>query len=257
MPRVVPSSWMPNVRMERIHLHWTAGGHSANSVDKGAYHILVEGSGDLVRGDRSIADNARPITGAYAAHTRKANSGAIGVSLCCMRDARESPFDAGPSPMTETQWLKAMEVIADLAEKYAIIVTPTNILTHAEVWPNLNVPQKNKWDITRLAFDSSVKGHRDVGELMRASVAALLGEDDHDTEDEMPEDMKPPRFRVSGVSPSKLNFRRSPGGDKVGSLPERTIVERLGIDGEWWRVRTRMGYVGYVHSAFLAPVNPS
>lgn len=256
MPRVVPETWMPNVKMERIHLHWTAGGNKANSTDKNAYHILIEGDGSLVLGNRSIKENAHPRTSRYAKHTKDANTGAIGVSLCCMAGKKisESTYNKSTAPMTRTQWEKSFEVIADLAEKYDILVTPTTILTHAEVEPNLKIKQDGKWDITRLSFDASLKGYWDIGVEMRSQVAALLASEGPNTDDDMPDDVKPPRYRVVGVTPSSLNFRRTPGGEKVGALPERTIVERLGIDGEWWRVRTRLGYVGYVHSGYLKPI---
>ena len=53
----VPTEWMPAARMSRIHVHWTAGSHKANATDKAHYHILVEGDGKLVRGDKSIKAN--------------------------------------------------------------------------------------------------------------------------------------------------------------------------------------------------------
>ncbi|MDJ0824862.1 MAG: amidase [Rhodobacter sp.] len=258
MANVIPDAWMPNADMERIHLHWTAGGHSANATDKKSYHILVEGNGNLVRGNHSIERNAPPPRSPRASHTKNANTGAIGVSLCCMRSARERPFNAGPSPMTETQWNKGLQVIAELAERYNILVTPTTILTHAEVEPNLRISQNNKWDIVRLAFDDRFRGPSGVGNEMRARVAALIGgagpDGDGDDDGKMPDDARLPRFRVTDVAPSQLNFRRSPGGEKIGSLPERTVVERIGVHGEWWQVRTRLGYVGFVHSGFLSPV---
>ncbi|MEO1490953.1 MAG: N-acetylmuramoyl-L-alanine amidase [Pseudomonadota bacterium] len=258
MPLIVPKTWMPKATIKRIHLHWTAGGHKANSVDKKAYHILVEGDGKLVRGTHSIADNASPRPSprrSRAAHTRNANTGAIGVSLCAMRKSKERPFDPGPSPLTREQWDVGMQVLADLAEKYGVLVTPQTILTHAEVQANLGIKQKNKWDITRLAFDDDVSGHAEVGELMRSQVAALLdGRDSDDGPVEPPEEMKLPRFRVTGVAPSTLNFRDAPNGDKKGSLPERSIVEQIAVVGRWWQVRTRAGFVGWVFSDFLTPV---
>lgn len=256
MPRVLPASWMPNVQMERIHLHWTGGGHRANDTDKDAYHILIEADGNLVRGRKSIRENARPMSANYARHTGGANTGAIGVSLCCMAGVnRERYYRNSTAPMSEIQWEKSFEVIADLADKYSILVTRTTILTHAEVEPNLGVPQNGKWDITRLSFTGDFRGHREIGDEMRVQVAALLDSGAHDTDDNMPDDVRPPKYRVSGVHPERLNFRRTPNGEKVGSLPERTVVERLGVDGEWWRVRTRLGYVGYVHSGYLRPVS--
>lgn len=255
MPRVVPKTWMPNVKMERIHLHWTAGANTANSTDKKAYHILIEGDGDLVRG-KSISKNARPLPSDYARHTAGANTAAIGVSLCCMAGVNsEKDYKKSTAPMTETQWERGFEVIADLAEKYNILITPTTVLTHAEVEPNLGRPQSGKWDITRLSFNSKLRGYRDIGNEMRAQVAALLDDGGVPTSDEMPQAAMLPRYRVSDVHPGMLNFRASPGGKKIGALPERTVVERLGVDGEWWRVRTRLGYVGYVHSGYLRPVD--
>ena len=251
----IPKSWLPNASMKRIHLHWTAGGHKANSTDKKSYHILVEGNGKLVRGNHAIDANAPGAKGKRASHTRMANTGAIGISLCCMAGAVERPFNPGKHPMTEEQWGAGMEAIAQLADKYDILVTNETILTHAEVEPNLHIAQRNKWDITRLAFDSGPQGHKEVGDFMRQKVATILDgvRDDPENPIEPPDDVKLTRFRVVDVAPSALNFRRTPGGEKIGSLPERSVVERLIADGNWWLVRTRAGYVGWVFSKFLTP----
>jgi hypothetical protein len=255
MADVVPKSWKPKADMKRFHVHWTAGGHKANSTDKAAYHILIEGDGNLVRGDKSMAANAKGAGMKQASRTLNANTGAIGVSMCCMANAKENPFDAGKFPMTEKQWDKMIEVVAELAETYGIMVTPVTVLSHAEVWPNLNIKQKNKWDIVRCAFDSSTLGHREVGDLMRAEIAAVMDRGIPEIPvDEIPQEMKPPKYRVSGVWPSTLNFRDAPNGKRVGSLPERTVVERLGAVDAWWRVRTRQGFIGWVFSDFLKPV---
>ncbi|MEZ5778468.1 MAG: N-acetylmuramoyl-L-alanine amidase [Paracoccaceae bacterium] len=254
MPGTIPSDWMPAAAMSRIHLHWTAGRHNANAVDRKSYHVLVEGDGTLVRGDRPINANAKGSGLRQASHTLNANTGAIGVSMCCMAGAKERPFNAGQAPMTEAQWQKAVQVVADLAERYAIKVTPVTVLTHAEVEPNLNIKQRNKWDITRLAFDGSVSGFRDVGERLRREVAAVLDGAAKPDDGPIPEDMKLPRYRVTGVHPSTLNFRDAPNGIKRGSLPERSIVERIAVIGNWWQVRTRAGYVGWVFSDYLKAV---
>ena len=129
------------------------------------------------------------------------------------------------------------------------------ILTHAEIEPNLHIKQKNKWDITRLAFDDDIQGHKEVGDLLRSKVAAILDGDDADNGPrEIPDDMRLPKFRVVDVAPSSLNFRDAPNGQKKGSLPERSVVERLAVVGNWWQVRTRAGFVGWVFSKFLSPV---
>lgn len=255
MPRIVPDDWMPPATIKRIHVHWTAGGHKANEIDLKSYHILVEGDGEIRRGKHSIAANGVGAKGPQASHTLKGNTGAIGVSLCCMRQSVERPFNPGPSPLTPVQWKRGIEVIADLAERYGVPVAPTTILTHAEVHPNLNIRQKNKWDISRLAFDDRFDGPKAVGDEMRIRVAEMLGKDKAPAAkvEAIPEDLKLPRFRVTGVAPSTLNFRRAPGGEKVGELPERAVVERIGVFGEWWQVRTKAGFMGFVHSAFLTP----
>jgi hypothetical protein len=249
----VPKAWMPAASMERIHIHWTAGGHKANATDKRSYHILIEGDGNLVRADTSIKANEAGSGMRQASHTLNANTGAIGISMCCMAGAVESPFNAGRSPMTKPQWDKMIEVAADLAKRYRIPVTPKTILTHAEVEPNLGIRQRNKWDVVRLAFDSSVKGHAAVGDRLRSQVAAKLDALTPDFSGPLPDDMKPPRFRVTGVSPSTLNFRDAPNGEKKGELAEGIIVEKLSESGDWWQVRTTGGFVGWVFSSFLAP----
>jgi hypothetical protein len=170
----VPAEWMPWARMERVICHWTAGGHKANSVDRKAYHILIEGDGTLMRGVHSIKDNEAPITGPYAAHCLNANSGSIGVSLCCMAGATESPFNAGPAPMTRVQWKTLATVVADLCRRYSIPVTRSTVLSHAEVQATLGIKQRNKWDFTRLAFDPEVRGALVIGNMLRAEVGAKL-----------------------------------------------------------------------------------
>ena len=251
----LPTTWMPEAEMRRIHLHWTAGRHVPNATDLRSYHILIQGDGKPVRGDVSIAANAPGSGMRPASHTLNANTGAIGVSMCGMFRARESPFDAGPEPLTQAQWEAAVAVVAQLAERYGIAVTPRTILTHAEVGPNLNIPQRNKWDISQLPFDPDCRGVQVVGDRLRREVAARL-DDRPGSVTAPPSDplLKLPRFKVHGVAPSRLNFRRSPDGEVAGALPEGTRVERLAVVGDWWQVRTPAGFVGWVWSSFLAAV---
>lgn len=171
----VPASWMPKADISRVIVHWTAGRHRASEVDRSHYHILTEGDGRLVRGvptiDKNDASGARA---GYAAHTLHCNTGSAGVSMCCMALAVESPFSPGPAPMTEVQWNANARVVADLCRRYGIPITDRTVLTHAEVQPNLGIAQKGKWDVTRLAFNPRVVGHRAVGDLLRQQVAALM-----------------------------------------------------------------------------------
>lgn len=250
---LVPADWMPDARMSRIHIHWSAGRHAASENDRLHYHILVESDGTLVRGVRGIDANAPGSGKTPVSHTLNANTGAIGVSVCCMEGAIESPFNAGRWPMTEAQWRRMIEVVAELARRYAIPVTPRTVLTHAEVQPTLGITQRGKWDITRLAFDDGVRGHKAVGDKLRREVALALDAGEPEPGPIAPPDaMRLPRFRVRGVKPSTLNFRDAPGGTKVGALTENTLVERFALFGEWSQVRTPAGHVGWVASSYLA-----
>jgi N-acetyl-anhydromuramyl-L-alanine amidase AmpD len=158
--------------MDRIIIHWTAGGNKANATDKKHYHVLIEGDGRVVAGDHPIKANKAPLSKAYAAHTLNCNTGSIGVSLCGMVGAVESPFKPGNAPITKVQFEAAIKEVARLAKEYGIAVSPKTILTHAEVEANLGIKQRGKWDITILPWDTKVKGAKVVGDLIRSGVAA-------------------------------------------------------------------------------------
>ena len=170
----LPPAWMPACTMTGIVVHWSAGAHKASGLDRSHYHVMIEDDGRLVRGTRSIKDNAAPLSRLYAAHTLGHNTGIIGVSLCCMAGAVESPFSVGVAPMTRTQWEVLPHVLAALCRRYAIPVDRKTVLSHAEVQGTLGIRQRGKWDITRLAFDPSVTGAHAVGDLFRSRTAALL-----------------------------------------------------------------------------------
>lgn len=171
----IPAAWMPKCDMDRIIVHWTAGHHQASSGDREHYHILWEGDGTAVRGiptiDKNVASGAKA---GYAAHTLNCNTGSIGVSMCCMANAVEQPFKAGNAPMTKAQWDAMVKGVAQLCVRYGIPVTRETVLSHAEVQGTLGIKQRQKWDISRLAFDRSVVGATACGNLLRQQVAALL-----------------------------------------------------------------------------------
>lgn len=173
----LPADWMPAASMKRVILHWTAGSYTASNLDKEHYHFLVEGDLDVVRGKHPVTANnfvSGKNSDGYAAHTRNCNTGSVGVSMCAMAKAEEAPFNAGLFPLTEAQWQRAAEVVASLCKRYGIAVTDKTVLTHAEVQPNLGITQAGKWDITRLPWNSKVKGAKACGDDFRARVKALL-----------------------------------------------------------------------------------
>lgn len=171
---VVPADWMPWAKMQRIIVHWSAGANKASGLDKEHYHLIIEGDGTLVRGDKTIADNQSTADGVYAAHTLSCNAGSIGVSLAGMAGAVQSPFNAGKSPITRAQWDRLPLVLADVCRRYAINPAPTTVLSHAEVQGTLGIRQKGKWDIAVLPFDTRLNTATKVGDDFRAATRALL-----------------------------------------------------------------------------------
>lgn len=170
----LPRLWLPTCKMVGIVAHWSAGGYRASEADKEHYHVIVEGDGVYVRGDHPITDNVSTADDDYAAHTRGANTGRIGISCAAMAGAVESPFNPGKFPLTEIQWNRMAEAIGVMCKFYGIPVTPKTVLTHAEVQGTLGIQQAGKWDFTRLAFDPSVKGAKACGDRLRAQVSAAL-----------------------------------------------------------------------------------
>ncbi len=171
---IVPATWMPRAAMRRVHLHWTAGAYNANGLDQNAYHLLIDGTPRLVRGKWPISANVNCPRGAYAAHTLNANTGAIGVSICCMGGPGVTMANHGQYPMKREQWEMAVQAVADLCRFYSIPVTDKTVLTHAEIQPNLGIRQNGKWDIATLSFDRSFDTARKVGDRLRREVAARL-----------------------------------------------------------------------------------
>jgi hypothetical protein len=171
----IPSDWMPEAKISRIIFHWTAGQNKASADDRKHYHLLIEGDGKLIRGVPSIALNSEPKAKAgYAAHTLNCNTGSIGVSLCGMALAVESPFNPGKQPITRAQWNALVYVIMQLCKRYSIAVDRKTVLSHAEVQQTLGITQKGKWDIARLPFDDSIKGAIAIGDQMRTLVKSKL-----------------------------------------------------------------------------------
>lgn len=170
---IIPTDWMPDGRLERIIVHWTAGNHKASDLDRSHYHVLIEGDGKLVRGLHPISANAVGASGARANHTLNCNTGSIGVSLCAMAGAVERPFSAGKAPVTVAQWDVLPAVLAELCRRYSIPVGPRTVLSHSEVQGTLGIKQNGKWDIARLPF-SHLTGATVIGDDFRAKTQARL-----------------------------------------------------------------------------------
>lgn len=247
----IPSSWMPSAPMKGIVAHWSAGDYVVDEIDREHYHLIVGGNGKWVRGDHEISDNVNTADDDYAGHTRKCNTGFIGVAMACMRGAIESPFNPGDQPMTRLQWDTMVDGIAQLCGFYNIRVTPKTVLSHAEVQGTLGIQQRGKWDFTRLPFDPSIVGAEACGDKMRNEVLAKLGLDALPTP---PPPVAVMTWRVAGVAPDTLTVRFTPNGEQRGELPEDVIVDEFGREGQWVNIRTPAGHTGWVFGKYLEKV---
>jgi hypothetical protein len=166
--------------MRRIIWHWTAGGHKANATDRRHYHFIIEADGAVVAGNHPPEANKRPIAkpndaSTYAAHTRAANTDAIGIALAGMRQAVERPFSAGPSPITNAQVGAMATLTANLCKRYAIPVSRETTLSHAEVQTTLGIAQRGKWDIRWLPGMAGAGDAVQIGDQLRARVQRQMG----------------------------------------------------------------------------------
>jgi hypothetical protein len=158
--------------LKRIVMHWTAGGHKASDLDRAHYHEIVEGDGERVKGDMLPEANNNTSDGHYAAHTRRLNTGSVGLSMAAMAGAQERPFKKGRFPITEKQLDVFCEMVAEYADTYGIEVRRDTVLTHAEVEPTLGVKQRGKWDIAWLPGMSKPGDPIEVGDKIRDMVRA-------------------------------------------------------------------------------------
>ena len=160
--------------MQRIIVHWTGGTNTVSTLDRNHYHFVIAGDGKVVSGMFKPEANLKIVGEEYAAHTLRANTGSIGVSLAGMNGAVESPFLPGKFPINATQWVELVKLCAELCRKYKIAVTPKTLLSHAEVQANLGIVQRGKWDISRLPWDKTVVGAKAVGDKLRREVTAEI-----------------------------------------------------------------------------------
>lgn len=166
------------IRMNRIVGHHSAGPLKVTAADLEHYHRIIDGEGKRHSGKHQIAANAPGkslVSGRYAAHTRGLNTGSIGVSMACMKDANWSrPRDCAAFPKA-VQVESFVREIADLAIEFSIPVTRKTVLTHAEVEVTLGVEQAGKWDFD---YDPWCRiDSRDpvvIGDIIRDAVSAEI-----------------------------------------------------------------------------------
>lgn len=156
--------------MKRIIIHWSAGTYTVSKIDKEHYHKIVDKNGKVHNGDHGIQDNLSTSDGIYAAHTRGANAGAIGIAVAAMADAK-GPGSLGQYPITQAQFNGLIAEVKRLVTAYKIPVTPSTVLTHAEVEKTLGIKQAGKIDIAfGIPGHPELKTARACGDYIRSLV---------------------------------------------------------------------------------------
>lgn len=253
---MIPDDWMPPVRMRRIIFHWTAGAHKPNDSDRRAYHFLIDGAGNITRGIPSIAANSGSLQPGYAAHTRNLNTDSIGIGLCCMGGAREHPFHAGTWPMKREQIDAMIKLAQHLGKRYNIPVDRKTMLSHAEVQSTLDVRQNGKWDFTRFPFMPEMSGAHVVGDWLRKQIGQTVPLSEPILPPVRPQELPPVPAGATGVVKHVMaTTHRAPKGERIGSLPEGTVVEILGQENDWLHVRSPAGFLGWTDTAGIKIVD--
>lgn len=172
---LLPYKFLIPATVKGINVHWTAGPPISRPDEADHYHAILNQDLTVAKGRYSPKDNEDTLDKIYAAHTLGNNRFRYGYSLAGMRGAKQSPFNPGPSPITEAQWSRAMIHLAQLCKFYGVKVTPQTLLTHAEVEKILGIKQKAKWDIAVLPWQADKWNTAEkVGNLMRAEVKHIL-----------------------------------------------------------------------------------
>lgn len=152
--------------MKRIIIHWTAGVYEPNATDLEHYHYLVDGCGNVHNGKHNVEDNENCNDGNYAAHTGGGNTGSIGISMCGMYGYINHK-NTGNYPLTKIQCERCFKLIAELAKKYNIAITPQTIMTHYEfAVKNPQTTSSGKIDIVYLPPYPDIEQSK-VGDFIR------------------------------------------------------------------------------------------
>lgn len=188
--------------LHRIHMHWTAGAYGDIELEREAYHVIILEDGDVVMGRHKPEANRSTSDGQYAAHTRAANSGSIGISVDCMAGAKEAPFDPGYAPMTVVQLESMCREVANLAETYDIPISRYSTLTHSEVQPTLGIRQNWKWDINWIPGMAKPGDPIRVGDVIRNKIRKY--QNDNTVQNSVNKKSQPFTIKVEQQSKSKL-----------------------------------------------------
>ena len=161
--------------MNKIIIHWTAGGYYPTDYEKTHYHFLVDKDGRIHRGKFRPEDNFVCKKGAYAMHTGGGNTKAIGIAMCAMAGFKNKS-NPGKFPITSKQFESCMHFCAKLSKQYDIKITPENIMTHYEFGlKHPNTTSAGKIDIIWIPSYPWVC-QKDVGSFIRSKIKWYKGE---------------------------------------------------------------------------------
>jgi N-acetylmuramoyl-L-alanine amidase len=163
----VPQSWLPDAPVARLLCHWTGGASRASLFDRARYHLLIQGDGATVRGWWSI--------GRWPPQTRRLNHGSVGIALCGTAESGGRPLDPGAGAISPFQMSRLVAVLAQLVDRYDLVVSLRTVLSHAEVPGIYGLPQREPADITCWPGRPELIGASDVGDELRNRVEARLG----------------------------------------------------------------------------------
>ncbi|HZZ65112.1 MAG TPA: hypothetical protein VFE17_06425 [Candidatus Baltobacteraceae bacterium] len=175
---------LPAGRIERIYTHWSA--HDYRSVFP-AYHfcVAIDATGEIVLvNTHDLTENMRNVYDdpdrPYAAHTRKRNSFALGISVMAMEGAR--PDDFGVYPLTGALIDGLCTLAARLCAFYSVNIDADHVMSHAEAALHdgyFGTKPQERWDIARLRPEKRPLEPRDAietGEFLRSRMRKLQGE---------------------------------------------------------------------------------
>jgi hypothetical protein len=106
-------------KIDRIFLHWSAGPYGRPFPD---YHINIDANGTLYAPTTRLTD--------MLSHTWKQNTGSVGISMLCCRNATSNHL--GSEPPTEMQIETMAQIIALLCRDLNLSIDCNHVRTHAE-----------------------------------------------------------------------------------------------------------------------------
>lgn len=159
----------------RIHWHWAASTYTVNWNVVKHYNGVFDKDGNKHDGGTPPQQQAVYLPGKYGvSHTFNANTGAVGLSVAAMAEAKVTNWgtgvvDQGKYPLTWEGIDGMLKETVKLCREFDIKPSPWTTITHAEVQTNIGIKQKNKWDI-RVLPDNPTKllGEKEAGDMLRA-----------------------------------------------------------------------------------------